>query len=43
LFVFAQRSQQIGAGNSRPAFPFPGFSGLHLSFLSGSVALGGCA
>jgi GYF domain 2 len=28
---------------SRRAFPFPGFGGLHTFFLSGTVAVGGCA
>jgi hypothetical protein len=36
-------AEQIGAGNSRRALPFPGFGVLHLSFLSASVAVGGCA
>jgi hypothetical protein len=38
-----QEAEQIGAGNSRRAFPFPGFGGLHTFFLSASVAVGVCA
>src|SRR5664279_1586364 len=30
-------AEQIGAGNSRRALPFPGFGVLHLSFLSAAV------
>jgi hypothetical protein len=36
-------AQQIGAGNSRRVFPFPGFGVIHTFFLSGTVAVGGCA
>jgi hypothetical protein len=36
-------TEQDGAGNSRRAFPFPGFGGLHIFFLSGMVAVSGCA
>jgi hypothetical protein len=35
--------QQIGAGNIRRRFPFPGFGGFHTFFPSGTVAVGVCA
>jgi hypothetical protein len=40
---YASPAQQIGAGNSRRAFPFPGFCGLHTFFLSSTPVPGGCA
>ena len=38
-----QEAEQIGAGNSRRAFPFPNFGVFYKAFLSSTSVPGGCA
>jgi hypothetical protein len=43
LWIFLEVPNKSLEDNSRRAFPFPGFGGVHTFFLSGTVAGGGCA